>query len=445
MTAESTELTFVRCPACRSLVPASASRCRICNNHLGAGEKTEDADGSAGGRVRQKTISASAEEVTAVVGGEESGAAVSGEHLASAPSVEEEFDPLAAFLEEEDASDKGDDDSEEDDEISVAATPDADEGDDEEGDDEIAAAAPAVVEAATESDAAGSDEGAGDVATTLEAPAVESEAQGLEAEQAGSVDAPVAVASEPDAQPEISASAAEEEAPRRESSFEAGRKSFSGLQRPGQEVRGQESKSQQRGSGAPQGANRPHDQRKPFGGQVGRDMRNGNAGSNAGTRETAQRPEQSRGGKSWDEGRAAGGAPGARPSERPQERTVATSHRPVKASPGRLFGWLVSYEHADGRSIEIREGKFFVSSSSIKGNDLVLDDASVSTPHALMSISSESGFLLQDLMSDRGLFVRSREGAHYQREEGIVQVQNGDWIRFGDVEFLVTFIPTSKF
>jgi pSer/pThr/pTyr-binding forkhead associated (FHA) protein len=109
-----------------------------------------------------------------------------------------------------------------------------------------------------------------------------------------------------------------------------------------------------------------------------------------------------------------------------------------------LFGWLVSYENPDGRAIELREGKFFVTGSSIKATDLVIEDASISTPHALMSVSGESGLKIQDLMSERGLFVRSREGGQYRREEGTVELKHGDWVRFGDVEFLVTVVPSGS-
>jgi pSer/pThr/pTyr-binding forkhead associated (FHA) protein len=111
-----------------------------------------------------------------------------------------------------------------------------------------------------------------------------------------------------------------------------------------------------------------------------------------------------------------------------------------KMKPGRLFGWLVSFESPDGRAIELRSGRFFVTGTSIRGSDLILEDQSISTPHALMSIN-EKGFLLQDLMSERGTFVRSRGEAQYRKEEGIIEVQHGDWIRFGDVEFLVTIVP----
>jgi hypothetical protein len=113
-----------------------------------------------------------------------------------------------------------------------------------------------------------------------------------------------------------------------------------------------------------------------------------------------------------------------------------------KIRPGRLFGWFVSYENPDGRAIELREGKFFVTGSSIRATDLILEDPSISTPHALMAVSSDGGLMLQDLMSDRGVFVRSSDGGGgYRREEGTVRIAHGDWVRFGDVEFLVVMVP----
>jgi hypothetical protein len=120
------------------------------------------------------------------------------------------------------------------------------------------------------------------------------------------------------------------------------------------------------------------------------------------------------------------------------------SERPVKSVAGRLFGWLVSYENPDGRAIELREGRYFVTGSRIRPSDLVIEDASVSTPHALMSVSSESGLRIQDLMSERGLFVRYSDGGPYKRDEGTVDLAHGDWVRFGDVEFLVVIVPASK-
>jgi hypothetical protein len=122
------------------------------------------------------------------------------------------------------------------------------------------------------------------------------------------------------------------------------------------------------------------------------------------------------------------------------EASTGNGPRMGKMKPGRLFGWLVSYESPDGRAIELRAGRFFITATSIRGTDLILEDQSISTPHALVSIN-ERGLLLQDLMSERGTFVRAKGEAQYRREEGIIEVQHGDWVRFGDVEFLVTIVP----
>jgi hypothetical protein len=140
--------------------------------------------------------------------------------------------------------------------------------------------------------------------------------------------------------------------------------------------------------------------------------------------------------------------PVAEPQSRDESRAPAASQpqasaggpRLGKMKPGKLFGWLVSYENPDGRAIELRAGRFFVTGTNIRDTDLILEDQSISTPHALMSIT-ERGLLLQDLMSERGTFVRSQDEAQYRREDGIIEVQHGDWIRFGDVEFLVTIVP----
>jgi pSer/pThr/pTyr-binding forkhead associated (FHA) protein len=128
-------------------------------------------------------------------------------------------------------------------------------------------------------------------------------------------------------------------------------------------------------------------------------------------------------------------------AEKPAETAEGAGVRTSKSKQGRLFGWLVSYENPDGRAIELRAGRFFVTGTSIRPTDLILEDQSISTPHALMAIT-ESGLQLQDLMSERGTFVRCQGEAQYVRQDGVIEVQHGDWIRFGDVEFLVTVVPS---
>jgi hypothetical protein len=51
---------------------------------------------------------------------------------------------------------------------------------------------------------------------------------------------------------------------------------------------------------------------------------------------------------------------------------------------------------------------------------------------------------MQDLMSDRGVFMRSGDRGQYRREDGVIELKHGDWIRFGDVEFLLTVVPGGK-
>jgi hypothetical protein len=113
------------------------------------------------------------------------------------------------------------------------------------------------------------------------------------------------------------------------------------------------------------------------------------------------------------------------------------------AQQGQLVGWLVSYREAEGTAIELREGKLFVTGSPFKGTDLLLDDPSVSTPHALLSISVQNGIRVQDFMSDHGLFARSGKSGEYQRTDGPIALKHGDWVKFGEVEFLVCSVAKS--
>jgi hypothetical protein len=106
MASETSELTFVRCPSCRSLVPESAARCRICNNQLeGAGNAAATDANRPGSRVRQKTISASADELVEAFAGDDAPPVAAPVNDRGAPpvaggGVDEEADPLAAFLQE---------------------------------------------------------------------------------------------------------------------------------------------------------------------------------------------------------------------------------------------------------------------------------------------------------------------------------------------------------
>jgi hypothetical protein len=133
-----------------------------------------------------------------------------------------------------------------------------------------------------------------------------------------------------------------------------------------------------------------------------------------------------------------------KPSRRAAAAPLKESHAVnyTTALEGRLCGWLVSFKDPQGEAIELREGKFFITSSPLKPSDIVLDEPSVSTPHALIAASAERGLQVQDLMSERGVFVRTYDGTAYRREEETTTLEHGDWVRFGDQEFLVTLVPT---
>lgn len=412
MASESSELTFVRCPSCRSLVPASASRCRICNNPLEASSAASggEAAKTPAGRVRQRTISAQSDELLAAP--EESAPVTDGGSVATqAPG--EEVDPLSAFLEELDEAPQ-----------SPAPTPvaqapataspvdDVDPLDflvDFDGDSLDEASPQPVAQPGVEAHA--NNDQLDHLADLLDEELIAEPAPEVAPPPAPPKREPPPVAAAPVEKREV-------EQPRRDP------------------PRQQQQQQHTKGAG--------HNQKHDRGQHDNRGQRDGkhHEGGRDGGKHERRHEEHKKGGQQHQHQHS---AKQPERNERPQERAQNQGGPKMgKMRPGRLFGWLVSFESPDGRAIELREGKFFVTGTSIRGTDLVVEDPSISTPHALMSVSSEGGLLIQDLMSDRGVFVRSGDRGQYQREDGIVHVSHGDWIRFGDVEFLVTIVPSSK-
>lgn len=469
MASESSELTFVRCPSCRSLVPVSASRCRICNNPLdGAGKSAEGEAAKQGGRVRQKTVSASAEELMQM----ESDAArnvpppVSAAPAQSQPSFgddgdHEEVDPLADFLQEFEAEAAKP--------VMSAPPPPAENpaaanDDDEDLEsflDELdsydpVAEAPAPVaqqvpftapvaepplRAAVEDDFDDLDGGSDPLAnfmTTEDDFDLDIAPQPV---QAVAPPEPEYVPEPPPPPPPVRQAPPKppvEKRPPPPPQHAPQQKQQS--QTPQKQQQSQPQAKQAR-PGNEQKGQRDHKHNQPQ-----HEQRRDNAPRD---REEPQRHEH-RG----EEGRKGGQHSGSRHQDHTHERrderqparpdVQSSGPKTGKMRPGRLFGWLVSFESPDGRAIELREGKFFVTGSSIRGTDLVIEDASISTPHALMSVSADHGLLIQDLMSERGVFVRAGERGQYKREDGVVELKHGDWVRFGDVEFLVTVVPAGR-
>ena len=480
MASETSELTFVRCPSCRSLVPASAARCRICNNPLEGGAKAEAGDtGRAPGRVRQKTITASAEELlqgTGLVGEGGQVEPTPSQGFSGAPMGDngehEVVDPLADFLQEFEETPPVISAPPPSQEIPLAAAANDDEDDLDSFLDEFDTFNPAaepveepvrepvapppvqappeperpqyvsaspVSQATPEADPfAMDDDPLGDFMTDAD--------DNFDLEVAPE---PVREAAPPvrRAEPE----ARYEPEPRREPE-------------PPQRARPERPQNFEKPAAPPpqtprhnpQQGNRQARPQQEERRRGDREARQGGAQASGGERREARKetPRHERQGEdSRREGQQHRSRHEERRNEREPQRSVPNRSEPQRSEapvagpktgkmrPGRLFGWLVSFESPDGRSIELREGKFFITGSSIRGTDLVIEDPSISTPHALMSVSSEHGLLLQDLMSERGVFVRIGERGQYKREDGVVQLKHGEWVRFGDVEFLLTVVP----
>lgn len=401
MATDSTELTFVRCPSCRSLVPAVSTRCRMCGATLDAAAASDDADKEKkSGRVRQRTMSAPDSELSAAASQVREDApppppppapTPTPAKSAPAPEMMGEDDPLGDYL-----------DAVED--VPATKSPPA-------------PAAPAAMKPMATPPPPPPRTSPPPARTTP--PPVESRP---------SVSADIDLDEELDLEPEAPAETTDrpkvvvESGGRRP--FGQGKPSGLSFGRPREDRPREEVKPAARPTPPPQPKAPPMPER-----------------SEPVQRETQpKRPEPRPEPKREERPREMTSQPPPPPRPAPQPQRAVEPPRRTEATSGRLYGWLVSYSDPDGRSIELREGKFFVTGSSLKESDLIINDKSISTPHALVSVGGDGGLRLQDLMSDRGVFLRHGESGAYQRREEPCTVEHGDWVRFGDVEFLVCLI-----
>ena len=402
MSTDSTELTFIRCPSCRSLVPAVSTRCRMCGASLdAAATQGEGGEPRAAGRVRQRTMSNTPQS--------EFGQAVDrlrdevNTGSTEGAATTEYDDPLALYSEGEAGADAATDVA-----ASVTASPsaaaDVDESDplgdylaDDQASDQGAAA--------SEQDDLDDDE---------YDPFAESDEdeQAAAADEVSKAAVPAEIVAKP-AAPVANANNGQAEGAKPRVIVESGSRRFGGGK-----------------AGLSFGAKPVSEERAP---QRPVEAR---AHESAKSAKPVRDVDSTQLAKSGVETRAQD----VKPREAHAERRRESGVKPSETKSGRLVGWMVSYEDPNGRAIELREGRFFVTASSLKPTDLVLADPSVSTPHAMVKVTSQGELEIQDLMSDRGVFLRQREGAAYQREGEEFSARNGDWIRFGDVEFLVSLI-----
>ncbi len=459
MSTDSTELTFVRCPSCRSLVPAVSTRCRMCGAGIDAqGKESSASETIPPRRTRQNTITQPPTEFVQAVDASKASEVEAAAKPHIAVEADDSFDPLHDYL-DDNAGDpppakidvkehvsetpqaspepfvNEKEEEVEDDDFDIFSDDDDDWLDDLEDELPILNEEEAKQTSAPESK------------DMQQSPFMASEPESLPPEEPKKPDvtsnkvAPVTreqprVVIESGARPSGKPSAF---------SFSKG-KADDAIKRPAQEqsrgsgpvksestsgnsfarqqtVKAKDSRPQERGA---QRTERPQQQRS----------------------HQAPRPEQKRDqpldrqpshvqGGQHSRNRQEHRPESQRGQQLQEQRVKAPVYEGIES---RLVGWLVSFSTPTRSSHELREGKFFISGSSIKANDLVINDASVATPHAIVAV--ESGRLqVQDLMSDAGVFRRLAHESDFVAYAEPFELKHGDWVRFGNVDFQVTMIP----
>ncbi|MCO6431237.1 MAG: FHA domain-containing protein [Deltaproteobacteria bacterium] len=383
MSTDSTELTFVRCPSCRSLVPAVSTRCRMCGATLDAGVKAEE-EQKKPGRVRQRTMSQADSQLSS-----------------TASQIRNELDRQEDTISEVDDFDEGMEDFGADDNPLGQYLQEDEEVD---GDTmEVSAVA----------------------AHDVEPEPVAQEAAAIE---------PVHVEEQPAPREENKPKVVVESGPRpmgRPSSLSFGKgKEEQQTRPPKQEARPGQNRDRNR-------QEQRQEQRAEAGGSRGGGTQNQRNEERGGRERDRRQPHQNQRHAQEREHRQ------NRESEQQPRRE---SSSPVTDTPmaGRLVGWLVSFDQPLGEAVELREGKFFISGTLLKSTDLVIADKNLSTPHAMVSISASGGVRVQDLMSESGLYIKRRQKNNFQREEGATTLAHGDTVKFGDAEFCVALIELTK-
>ncbi len=414
---DSLDLTFVRCPSCRSLVPAISTRCRMCGASL---EATASADSisSTADKSTSGAASTSGSSSEAMIAKGESTKGTSDrsgvikfddpkqttEDEDSAEAVTGE-DPLSAYVEE----------------LSTGSTSTDD-------DDSSAASS------STSSSSPSSADNESTTPVAVGSAALESQSSGATTTMAGSAGAGSTGSRDVDDSSTGSRGSRGDsgKGDRSRQPFEARRNSS--------ERRYQQPTAQ--GSGSQHGSREQSNNNNRRTDMKGSESSRGESSRGADLRGNDSRRSDVRGSQTSSGVASSGSAALARtPSVVATPGVVVRPRETQVFGSGRLVGWLVSYADTRGASLELREGKFFVTAKSIKENDLVLDDRSVSTPHALIGCGLDGALTVQDLMSERGVFVRRRGSNQYRQEEEAIPVEHGDWLRFGDLEFLVVLIP----
>ncbi len=491
MATDSTELTFVRCPSCRSLVPAASTRCRMCGAALDSSQKANDADADAkkSGRVRQRTMSQPDSEVAAAVERvrqeENSGFQIGvSEPLSEEIEKEEEKpvelkhevpsvdDPLSAYIEEVEVGEES--------EIKEEALTSSSSENVEERKEKI----PETEESkhSETSPKVEPEEALSREENSRLEEKVEVDVKQSQEENKSSVNS-----EEPPVQPieakpiENRARVVVESGSRRMNkghglSFGKGRdeRPQFGGRKDEATARGTFSQAQHK-AGQPNKPEFPAPERKPETRELVKPVKTGFVASTNKMERREEPSDNSRKGMASVSGETSAKSSGTRLEGNQQVESrvseqvkgspapainvqkvskgeimskgsestpvsVSGGVKPVEAKSGKLMGWFVSYADPRGISSEFREGRFFVSRASLKQSDMILDHESVSIPHALVSVTQSEGMRIQDLMSESGVFLKRKGDGEFQRVSDVVKIEHGDSVKFGEQEFLVCLV-----
>ncbi|MDD2941458.1 MAG: FHA domain-containing protein [bacterium] len=129
----------------------------------------------------------------------------------------------------------------------------------------------------------------------------------------------------------------------------------------------------------------------------------------------------------------------------PREVRVDAEKTHEMSSDGELVGWLVSYER-DSRGIatELRTGRFMVTQERLRSTDMLINHSSVSTPHCMLKAVAGRGIEIGDLMSENGTYVKKAGEQSYTRHSDPVVVTSGDSVKFGSYEVLICLVPSRR-
>lgn len=110
----------------------------------------------------------------------------------------------------------------------------------------------------------------------------------------------------------------------------------------------------------------------------------------------------------------------------------------------RILGFLISFDKDEhGEILEVREGRSIVSSKLVEQSDILLvDDDSVSNPHAVIKADKKGNIMLLDQLSESGsAVIRAGTAAEIDAVGTAIELRQGDIIRFGARYFIFCAVP----